>query len=113
MLTVSLSEEIAALFADAHDDFPTMIGMPSDDDVQRLRQRNFQALHDINLGDGTDIIGLILSEADHKAANENQLFERANIAVEAYNPSIKDNNNAVRLRQEKKWSCNLDRQPAI
>ena len=60
MMTVSLPEEISALFADAHDDFPTIIGKPSDDDLQRLCRHNFSALQDIDLGDGTDATGLIL-----------------------------------------------------
>ena len=86
MTTVSFPEENSALFADAQDDFPAIIGKPSDDDVQRLFRRNFQALQDINLGDGTNATGLKLSEVDHKAADTNQVFNRANGALEAYNP---------------------------
>ena len=68
--------------------------------MQRLCRRHFQALQDINLGDGTNATGLILSEVNHKAENENQVFGCANGALEAYNPSIQDNdNNAVRLSQ--------------
>ena len=69
MTTVYSPKAIAALFADAHDDFPVITGKPSDDDVQRLLRRNFQALQDIDLGDGTDVTGVILSKADHRAAN--------------------------------------------
>ena len=59
-------------------------------------------LQDIDLGDGTDATGLILSEVNHKAANENQAFDRADRALETYNPLIQDNNNnAVCLRQDK------------
>ena len=101
-------------FSDTHDDLPAIIGKPSNDDVQRLCQRNFAALQDINLGDGTDAIGLILSKDDHKAANGNQVFDRADEALEAYDPSIQDEeNNDVRLRQEKTWSCKLGFQAAI
>ena len=71
MTTVSLPEEIAALFADAHDNFPSITGKPSENDVQRLLQRNFQALQNIDLKDGTNATGLILSEVDHKAATKN------------------------------------------
>ena len=114
MTTVSLPGEISVLFADAHSDFPTIIRKPSDDDVQRLRQRNFVALQDIDLGDGTDATGLILSEADHKAANTNQVSDRADGALEAYEPSIRENtNNFVRLRQEIFFSRKLDCQAAI
>ena len=88
MTTVSLPEEISLLFADAHNNFPAFIGKPSDDDVQRLFQHNFQALQDTDLGEGTNTTSLILSKFDHKAANANQLFDRANGALEAYNPSI-------------------------
>ena len=83
MATISSPEAIATLFADAHDEFLAIIGKPSDDDVQRLRQCNFQAPQDIYLGDGTDTTGLILSEVDHKAANENQEFDRVDGALEA------------------------------
>ena len=114
MRTVYLPGEISALFADAHDNLPAIIGKPSDDDVQHLRRRDFQALYDIDLGDGTGATGLTLSKVDHKAANANQVFDRADRALEAYDPSIRDNNNnAVRLRQEKKWSCKLDHQASI
>ena len=114
MTTVSSPEAIAALFADAHDDFPAIIGKPSDDDVQRLRRHNFQALQDIYLGEGTDATGLILSEVDHNAANENQVFDRADGALEAYNPSIQDDgNNVVHLCQENNCSRKIDRQAAI
>ena len=114
MTTVSLPEEISALFADAHDNFPVIIGKPDDDDVQRLFRRNFQTLQDIDLGDGTDATSLILSEVDHKAENANQVFHRANEALKAYNPLIwYDNNNAVRLRQENNWSRNINWQEAI
>ena len=51
--------------------FPTIIGKHSDDDMQRLLLRNFSALQDIDLGDGTDATGLILYKDDHKAENEN------------------------------------------
>ena len=86
----------------------------SDDDVQRLFQRNFQALQDIDLGECTDTTGLILSKVDQKAANKNQVFDRYAGALKAYDPSIQDyDNNAVRLHQEKKWSRKLDRQAAI
>ena len=114
MTTVSSPEEIAALFADTHNNFPVIIGKPSNDDAQRLCQRNFQALQDIDLGDGTDTTGLILSKVDHKAANENQVFDRSDRALEAYNPLIQDdNNNNICLRQENNWSFKLDRQSAI
>ena len=114
MTTVSSPEAIAALFADAHDDFPAIIGKPSDDDVQRLLRHNFQALQDIDLGDGTNTTGLILSEVDHKEANENKVFDCANGALEAYNPSFQDDdNNAVRLSQEKSWSQKINCQAAI
>ena len=86
MTTVSSPEEISALFADTHDDFPVIIGKPSDDDLQRLRRRNFQALQDIDLVDGTNVTGLILFKVNHKAANTNQVFDRADRALEAYNP---------------------------
>ena len=66
MTTVSLPDEISVLFADAHDNFPTITGKPSDDDVHRLRLQKFQALQDIDLGDGTNATGLILSKVDHK-----------------------------------------------
>ena len=66
MTTVYLPEEISALFADAHDDFPVIISKPSDDDVHRLFRHNFQALQDIDLGEGTDTTGLILSKVDHR-----------------------------------------------
>ena len=73
--------------------------------MQRLRRRNFAALQDIDLGNGTDATGLILSEDDHKSANGGHVFDQADRALEAYDPSIRDNdNNAVRLRQEKTWT---------
>ena len=81
MTTVSSPEEISALFTNAHDNFPAIIGKTSDDDVQRLCRRNFQALQDIDLRDGTNATGLILSEVDHKADNENQVFDRADGAL--------------------------------
>ena len=82
--------------------------------MQRLCRCNFAALQDIELGDGIDVMGLILSEADHKGANGNQVFHRSNRALEAYDPSIQDDDNkAVRLRQEKACSFNLDHQAAI
>ena len=108
------AREISALFDNAHNYFPTIIERPSDDDMQHLRQCNFAALQDINLGDGTNTTGLILSKNDQKAANRNQVFDRADRALEAYDLSIQDNNNtAVNLCQEKTWSCNLDRQVSI
>ena len=86
MTTVSLPKKISALFYDAHDDSPLIIGNPSDDDVQRLLRRNFSALQNIDLGDGTNATGPILSEDDHKAANAHQVFDRANGALKACNP---------------------------
>ena len=114
MMTVSSTEEIVAQFADTHDELPAIIGKPSNNYVQRLLQQNFQALQDIDLGDGTDATVLIFSEVDHKAANENQVFKHANESLEAYNPSIQDNdNNATRLHQGKNWYRKLDHQVAI
>ena len=114
MKTISSPEAISVAFADAQDDFLAIIGKPSDNDAQRLCRRNFQALQDIDLGDGNDATGIILSKVDHKAENENQAFDRANGALEAYNPSIQDDdNNAIRLRQEKNWSRKLNRQANI
>ena len=114
MAIVSLPKEISALFSKSHDDFPAIIGKPSYDDVQRLFQRNFQAFQDIDLGDGTDATGIILSEVNHKAANANQVFDQADRALNAYDLSIRDDKKqAVRLRQEKKWSRKLDREAAI
>ena len=78
---MSLPKEIAALFANSHGEFPASIGKPSNDDVQRLCRRNFQALQDIDLRDGTNATGLILSEVDHKADNKNQVFDRADGAL--------------------------------
>ena len=66
MTTVSSFKEISALFANAHNNFPAIIRKPSDDYVQRLCRSNFQSLQDINLGEGTDTTGLILSEVDHR-----------------------------------------------
>ena len=114
MTTVSLPKYFSNLFAGAHDNFTTIIGKPSDDDVQRLFRHNFQVLQDIDLGDGTGATRLILSKVDHKAENENQVFDRSEGALEAYGPSIQyDNNNSIRLCQEKKWSCKLGCQAAI
>ena len=82
--------------------------------MQRLRRRNFTALQDINIGDCNDATGLILFEDDHEAENGNQVFDRSDGALEAYDPSIQDNNNnAVRLLQEKTWYRKLDRKMAI
>ena len=81
MTTVSSPEEISALFANTHEDFPIIIGKSSNNDMQRLRRRNLQSLQDINLGDGTKSTGLILSEVDHKKANSNQVFNRADGAL--------------------------------
>ena len=114
MTTVSSPKVIAAPFANAHDDSPFIIGKTYDDDMQRLRRRNFQALQDIDIGDGTNATGLIFSEVDHKLANKNQAFDHANRALEAYKPSIQDNDNsAVRIIQEKNWSRKLNCQAAI
>ena len=114
MTTVSSLEAISTLFSEFHDNFPVIIGKPSKDDVQCLLQRNFQSLQEINLGDTTNYTGLILSEVDHKAANENQALDCSDGALEAYNPSIQDDdNNALRLLQEKNWSRKLNRQAAI
>ena len=105
---------IAVLFANAHDNFPAIIGKPFDDDVQHLCQRKFQALQDIDLGDGTGATSLILPDVDHKAANENQAFNPADGALKAYNPSIQDDDkNSIRLFQEKNWHHKLDLQAAI
>ena len=93
MTTVSLPEEMSTFFANAHDKFPATIGKPSDDDVQRLCWRNLSALQDINLGDGTDVTGLIVSKDDHKAANANQMFDQVVGALEAYDPSVLDDDN--------------------
>ena len=86
MMTMSLPKEISALFANAHDYFPTIIDKTSDDDVQLLRRRNFADLQDINRGDGTDATGLITSKDDHKLANANQVFDQSDGALEAYDP---------------------------
>ena len=99
MTTISSPKETSALFYNTHNDFPVIIGKPSDDDVQRLCRRNFQALQDIDLRDGTDATGLIISEVNHKAGNENIVFERSDGALEAYDRLIQDDdNNAIRLR---------------
>ena len=114
MTTVSLPEEISALFADAQNDFPVIIGKPSDDDVQRLLRRKFASLQDIYLGDGTDATGLILSKENHKAANVDQVFNRADGSLEAYDPSIRDDDkNTVPLLQDKTWYRKFDFQVAI
>ena len=77
-------------------------------------ERKFQSLQDIDIRDSTNATGLILSEVDHKTANKNQAFDRDDGLFKAYNPSIEDNgNNAVRLRQDKNWSCKLDLQATI
>ena len=69
--------------------------------MQRLCQRNFQALQDINLGGSTNATGLILSKVDHKSENTNQVFGRDDGELKAYNLSIwTNNNNAVRLHQK-------------
>ena len=108
MTTVTLPKEISALFADAHNNFPAIIGKHSNDDLQCLRHRNFAALQDIDLGDSTDATGLILSEDDHKAANRGHLFDQPDGTLEAYNPSIRDNDkNTVCLRQEKNGLASL------
>ena len=102
MTTVSSPEKISALFGDDHDDFPAIIEKTSDNYVQRIFRRNFASLQDIDLGGGTDATGLILSKDDHKAANSKQVFDQADRAPEAYDPSIRYNkNNVVRLRQDK------------
>ena len=76
--------------------------------MQRLLRRNSAALQDIDLGGGTDVTGRILSEDDHKTANTNQVFDQADGALEAYDPSIQDDeNNAVHLRQEKPGPTSL------
>ena len=102
MTTMSSPDEIFTLFTNAHDKFPAIIGKPSDDDMQRLCRRKFSALQDINLGDGTNATGLVLSEDDHKAANRGHLFDQSDRTLEAYDPSIRDDDkNSVCLRQEK------------
>ena len=114
MMTVSSPEEISALFADAHNEFLAIIGKPSDDDVHCLCRHNLTALQDIDLGGNTNATVLILPEADHKAANGNQVFDRADRALKTYNSSIQDDdNNAVRLHQNKTWSHKHDCQAEI
>ena len=68
----------------------------------------------MGIGDSTDATGLIPSEVDNKAAKENQVFDRADGSLEAYNILIQDDdNNAFRLHQENNWSRKIDRQAAI
>ena len=99
---MSSPKEIFTLFVNAQNDFPAIIGKPSNDDVQRLCRCKFSALQGINLGGGTDATGLVLSKDNHKAANRGHLFDQADGTLEAYDPSIRDDDkNAVRLRQEK------------
>ena len=74
MTTVFYPKEISALFTNANNNFPVLIGKPSDYDVQHIHPHNFSSLQDINLGHGTNATGLILSEVDHKAPNANQVF---------------------------------------
>ena len=114
MTTVPSPEEIFSLFSDTHDNFSAIIGKLSDDDVQRRSRRNFQALQDINPGDGNNSTGLILSKVDNNTANANQVFDPADGALEVYDPSIWDkDNNFIFLLQEKNWSRKIDLQAAI
>ena len=100
MRTVTSPKETSEIFADAHEDFPTMTGKPSDDDLWCLCLRSFAAIQDIDLGDSTNDTGLILSEDDHKASTRDYLFDRSDRILEAYDPSIRDNDkNDVSLRQ--------------
>ena len=102
---------------------PAIIGKPSENYVQNILRQNFQVLQDINFRDGTKATVLILSEVGHKAVNKNQVFERTDGALEAYNPSIQDavrlrrlptpSAYAVRLCQENNWSRKLNHQAAI
>ena len=75
MMTMSLPKEIFPQFDDAHDNFPAIIGKPSDDDLQCLRHCNFASLQDIDLGDSTNATGLILSKDNHKAAKKGHMFD--------------------------------------
>ena len=104
MTNVSFPKEISSLFDDDHNNFPAIIGKSSDDYLQCLCHSNFTALQDIDLGEIINATGLILSKDDHKSANGNQVFDQSNRALEAYNPSIQDdNNNAIHLLQDKTW----------
>ena len=91
MKTVYLPKEISMLFANAHGNFSAIIGKPSDDEVQRLCRQKLAALQNIDLGGGTDTIGLILYKDDHKAANRGHMFDQSDRTLEAYDPYIRDN----------------------
>ena len=109
MKNISSPEEISAIFAKSHDNFPVIISRTSNNDVQRLRRYNLQALQDIYLGDGTNATVIILYEVDHKAANAKQVFNCADGALKAYDPCIRyDYNSAVHLLHEKNCSRKLD-----
>ena len=88
---MSTIEEVTALFKDRESEMPPITGKPTNDDLGRLRYILSNLLQAVELPGGTNDKGIIITGANYQAAHAGATFDRLDMPLEAYNPSISSN----------------------
>ena len=99
---MTTAEESKDLFANATADFPPITGAPTKDNVKLIHEVLTNFLHSINNLGGEDRILGILNNPDADRAAYGQDFDRPEVTLAAYDPTIKDGTKTtIRVKAER------------
>lgn len=111
---MSTPEDVTALFDKASAALAPIVGLPTDDDVVRLRKTITDVLLSMHIGGGKQcLLGLIVPDTTYRAKH-GAAFNPMTNPIDDYDSSILPNaNNNDRVRAERIWTAKLDRQRLI
>ena len=85
---MSMIKEVTALFKDGAAKLPPINGKTTDYELERLQEILRNLLEPVKLPGGTYAKGLITTKANYQAAHAGATFDRLDMPLETYDPSI-------------------------
>ena len=107
---MSTIKDVTALFKQRTDELLPIVGKPTNNDLEILRNLLCNLLQAVNIPEGTNDEGLITIKVNYKAAHVGSTFDRLDMLLQAYDTSIPSDaitNN--RMQSKHKWTAKLFR----
>ena len=87
---------------------------PTNNNLEHLQETINIILQAVELPGGTDAIGLITTKSNYHTAHARATFDRLNMVLKVYNPSIESNGTTTNSMCEKRgWTANLLQQSLL
>jgi hypothetical protein len=112
--TVTTPEEAKLIVVDAANEFPAIIGAPTDDDLKQIREFLANLLQSIDIPGGRNNLSGLIDAPSNYLATYGHAFDHLETPLIVYDPSIAaDAMQAARVKVKRAWTAKLEHQCLI